>query len=353
VIRVGVLGGSGYSGGEILRLLLGHPKARMVWITSRKEMPLEHIHKNLFGSGLAFVKPEEAERIEADVVFLCTPATVSMNYARGYLEKGMKVIDMSADFRLKDLAIYEKVYKKKHAEPELVKESVYGTTELKKEKIARCRLLANPGCYSITTILGLAPLVAGGLVDLERIVVDAKSGSSGHGAEPDVFAHHSEVGNSIIPYNVVKHRHSYEIEQELGELARRPVTIHFSCCYAPFVRGILSSCHAFVKGKAKDREGYLEVYKRFYKGKPFVQVLDMKKYGTSTEYIPYPSVANVAGSNYCQIGLDVDEERGRVVVFSATDNLVKGAAGSAIQNMNVMFGLDETTGLAARGLHPA
>lgn len=184
------------------------------------------------------------------------------------------------------------------------------------------------------------------------IVVDAKSGSSGQGAEPDIFVHHSEIGNSMIPYNVVKHRHSYEIEQELGEVAGKKVVIHFSCYYMPFVRRILSSIHCFTKGKPKTREEYLKIFKEFYVGKPFVQVLDIKKYGTDTEYIPYPNVANVSGSNYCQIGLDVDEERGRVVVFSATDNLVKGAAGMAIQNMNIMFGLDETTGLTARGLHP-
>ncbi len=352
MIEAGVLGGSGYSGGELLRLLVRHPEAKVKWTTSRGDAKLKETHKNLYAEQLEFIKPEDAEKIDCDVVFLCLPAGTSMKYARRFLEKGAKVIDMSADFRLKDLNLYEQVYKVKHVEPELVKEAVYGTTELHRKEIAKCRVLANPGCYSNTTILGMAPLAKTGLIDLDHVVVDAKSGSSGAGAECSMFTHHSEASNSMFPYNVVKHRHTHEIEQELTLLAGKKVTAHFTCYYTPFIRGILSSCHVFLK-KNKDREYFLELYRKFYAKEKFVQVLDIPKKGSGTECLPYPSVSNVYGSNYCQIGLDVDEERGRLVVFSTTDNLMKGAAGQAIQNMNVMLGVKEDAGIDMVGLHPA
>ncbi|MEM3400179.1 MAG: N-acetyl-gamma-glutamyl-phosphate reductase [Candidatus Micrarchaeia archaeon] len=349
MIEVGIVGGSGYSGGELLRILVGHPSAKIKWVTSRGEKKLEKVHRNLIGFGLEFCKPEEAG--DCDVVFLCTPATVSMKYAKDYLERGIKVIDMAADFRLKSPELYKKVYKTEHAAPELLKEAVYGTTELKRGKIAKARIVANPGCYSNTVILGLAPLVKSGLVELDSIVVNALSGTSGAGAECSVFTHHSEIATGAFPYNVVKHRHTYEMEQELSEVAGKEVRIHFSCYYTPFVRGILAGCNAFLK-KSATREKILEVYKEFYKGEYFIRILDFEKEGASTEYIPYPTTGSVAGSNFCQIGVDVDDERGRVVVFSATDNLMKGASGQGVQNMNVMMGIDEKTALAFPGLHP-
>jgi N-acetyl-gamma-glutamyl-phosphate reductase len=213
-------------------------------------------------------------------------------------------------------------------------------------------LVANPGCFAYATILGLAPLVRAGWVDLERIIVDALSGSSGAGAEPSVPTHHSEIGNSTFPYNVVGHRHSAEMEQELSGVAGRPVTVHFTPYYAPFSRGILASCHGFINRKVSRAE-VLALYRDFYRGEAFVRLLDMEKDPkVSWQYLPYPSVASVAGSNFVQIGADVDEARRRVVVFSVLDNLGKGAAGSAIQNMNCMLGLPEGTGLMGFGLHP-
>ena len=212
--------------------------------------------------------------------------------------------------------------------------------------------MANPGCFAYATILGLAPLVREGWIDLERIIVDALSGSSGAGAEPTVPTHQSEIGNSTFPYNAVGHRHTPEMEQELSAVARRNVTINFTPYYAPFSRGILASCHGFLNRKVS-RADVVSLYREAYRSEHFVRVLDMEKDSkVSWQYLPYPSVASVAGSNYVQIGADVDEQRGRVVIFSALDNLGKGAAGSAIQNMNCMLGLPEETGLAGFGLHP-
>jgi len=349
-VTVGVVGGSGYSGGELLRLLLGHPLAELCWVTSRGEKQLETIHRNLAGSGLYFIK--ESETTPCDVVFLCLPSRESMDRAGHYLGLGSKVIDLGSDFRLKDAALFERVYHAKHVSWDLVTEAPYGVTEFNRVAIRSARLVANPGCFAYAAILGLTPLVREGWIDFDRIIVDALSGSSGAGAEPSVPTHQSEIGNSTFPYNVVGHRHTAEMEQELGAAAQRPVTINFTPYYAPFPRGILASCHGFLNRKVS-RADVIDLYRSLYRGEPFVRVLAVEKDPkVSWQYLPYPSVASVAGSNYVQIGADVDEQRGRVVVFSALDNLGKGAAGSAIQNMNCMLGLPEETGLAGLGLHP-
>jgi N-acetyl-gamma-glutamyl-phosphate reductase common form len=349
-VQVGIVGGSGYSGGELLRLLLVHPNARIAWVTSRAEKNLEAVHRNLIGSGLRFIKEEETTA--CDVVFLCMPSRQSMTRAESYLNRGAKVVDLGSDFRLKDAALFEGVYGVKHACWPLVEEAPYGVTELHREEIRRARIVANPGCFAYTAILSLAPLVRERLIDLDRVVVDGLSGTSGAGADPVVATHHSEIGNSVFPYNVVDHRHTYEIEQELSGVAKQRVTVHFTPYYCPFTRGILAGCHGFLTRKVQ-RDELLDLYGRFYQDEPFVRVIGLaKEAGVSWQYLPYPSVASVAGSNFVQIGVDVDERRGRVVVFGALDNLGKGAAGSAIQNMNCMLGLPETAGLEGVGLHP-
>lgn len=349
-VSVGIVGGSGYSGGELLRLLLTHPRAQLAWVTSRGDKPLETIHRNLLGSGLRFIKEEEAPA--CDVVFLCMPSRESMGRAERYLQQGSKVIDLGSDFRLKDARVFERVYRATHAAWDLVDEAPYGATELHRAAIRRARLVANPGCFAYASILGLAPLVKAQWIDRERIIVDALSGTSGAGAEPTTPTHHSEIGNSAFPYNVTDHRHSYEIEQELSGVAGAAVTVHFTPYYAPFSRGILATCHGFLN-RSVQRAEVLALYRDFYRDEYFVRVIELEKDPrVSWQYLPYPSVASVAGSNFVQIGLDVDERRGRVVVFSALDNLGKGAAGSALQNMNCMLGLPEETGLAGVGLHP-
>ena len=349
-IDVGIVGGSGYSGGELLRLLLGHPRVRIAWVTSRGDRQLEGVHRNLVGAGLRFIREEEST--PCDVVFLCTPSRESMVKAPRHLERGAKVVDIGSDFRLKDRALFERVYKAEHVCWELVKEAPYGATELHRAEIRRARLVANPGCFAYTAILSLAPLVKERLIELDKVVVDGLSGSSGAGAEPSVPTHHSEIGNSIFPYNVVDHRHTYEIEQELTGVARAAVTVHFTPYYCPFTRGILAGCHGFLTRRVS-RADLLDLYASFYRDEHFVRVLPFEKDPkASWQYLPYPSVANVAGSNFVHLGVDVDERRNRAVVFGALDNLGKGAASSAIQNMNCMLGLPEDTGIAGVGLHP-
>jgi len=349
-IKVGIVGGSGYSGGELLRLLLVHPNAEIAFVTSRGDKSLEAIHRNLVGSGLRFVREEEAP--DADVVFLCTPARESMLKAPGWLARGAKVVDIGSDFRLKDRPTFERVYKAEHTCWELVGEAPYGATELHRAAIAKSRLVANPGCFAYTAILTLAPLVKAGLIDTERVVVDGLSGTSGAGAEPVTPTHHSEIGNGVFAYNVVEHRHTYEIEQELSGVAGAPVTVHFTPYYCPFTRGILAGCHGFLT-RAVTRAELLALYEEFYRGEPFIRTLAFEKDPkASWQYLPYPSVASVAGSNFVQIGVDVDERRRRVVAFGALDNLGKGAASSAIQNMNCMLGLPEDAGLRGVGMHP-
>jgi N-acetyl-gamma-glutamyl-phosphate reductase common form len=334
----------------LLRLLREHPQVQLAWVTSRGDKRLESVHRNLLGSGLRFVKEEETGA--CDVAFLCMPSRESMTRAGRYLQQGSKVIDLGSDFRLKDQGLFEQVYKAKHADWSLVQEAPYGATELHRGAISTARLVANPGCFAYATILGLAPLAKEKWIDLDSVVVDGLSGTSGAGADPSVATHHSEIGNSSFPYNVVDHRHTYEMEQELSGVAGTRVTIHFTPYYAPFTRGILAACHGFLK-RTVTREAVLALYREFYRGEYFVRVIDIEKDPkVSWQYLPYPSVASVAGSNFVHIGVDVDARRGRVVVFSALDNLGKGAAGSAIQNMNCMLGLPEETGLTGVGLHP-
>jgi N-acetyl-gamma-glutamyl-phosphate reductase common form len=349
-IAAGIVGGSGYSGGELVRLLLGHPQVSIAWVTSRGEKAIEAIHRNLIGLGLRFIKEEDAD--PCDVVFLCMPSRESMTRAEHYLKQGSKVIDLGSDFRLKDPTLFEQVYKAKHTNWGLVEEAPYGATELHRAAIRKARLVANPGCFAYATILGLAPLVREKWVDLDRIIVDGLSGTSGAGADPTVATHHSEIGNSTFPYNVVDHRHTYEMEQELSGVAGAGVTVHFTPYYAPFSRGILAGCHGFLNRQVT-RADVLALYGEHYREEYFVRVIELQKDPKSSwQYLPYPSVAAVAGSNFVHIGADVDVRRGRVAVFSALDNLGKGAAGSAIQNMNCLLGWPEHAGLSGVGLHP-
>ncbi|MBN1698997.1 MAG: N-acetyl-gamma-glutamyl-phosphate reductase [Spirochaetales bacterium] len=350
MITVGIFGGSGYMGGEAVRVLLEHPEAEIAWITSRGEKPVEYFHRNLAGKGLRFIKPDETT--QCDVVFAALPSGHIMIMAERLLGEGTKIIDLGADFRLKNRSDWERKYGKKHACWYLVEEAVYGITELHKEEIRNARLIANPGCYASASILALAPLVKHGVIDTRRIVVDGLSGTTGFGAEPDVPSHHPEIANNIVPYNVVDHRHTYEIEQELQHLSADPVTIHFTSSYVPITRGILSICHCFPKTSVS-RKALIGMYEAFYNEEPFVTILDLpKEENAAWQYLPYPWVAAVSGSNYCHIGLDIDEKRGRIVVFSVLDSIGKGGAQVGVQNMNIMFGLPEETGLRRAGLHP-
>jgi N-acetyl-gamma-glutamyl-phosphate reductase common form len=350
MIRAGIMGATGYMGGEALRVLIDHPGAEIAWLTSRTEERIDEHHPNLYGLDLRLVPPDQAT--PCDVVFLALPTAASIEAASRWLDAGAKVVDLGAAFRLADRATWERVYRQTHPAWTLATEAAYGLPEIHASEIRRARLIANPGCFSSAAILGLAPLVKAGLVDLERLVVDGLSGTAGAGAELHRAAHHAEIGGNLVPYNVVDHRHTYEMEQELGALAGATVKVHFTPTYVPIVRGILDVCHAFPSRRITRGE-VLEVYRAFYRDEPFVLVYDLpKEAGSAWQYKPYPWVSTVAGTNYCYLGLDVDEERERIVVFSVLDSIGKGGAQVGIENMNLMFGLPRTLGLSRRGMHP-
>ena len=349
MIKVGIYGASGYMGGEALRILNEHPQITIAWATSRSGKPVEFFHRNLYGSGIHLVKPNEVT--PCDAIFFALPTGNAMKMSPDLLNYS-KIIDLSADFRLKDRDTWERVYGKPHSCWNLVKEAVYGIPELHRDKIKKARIIANPGCFSTASILGLAPLIKEDLIDTERIIIDGLSGTTGAGAELDITMHHPEIGNNLVPYNVVDHRHTYEIEQELGLLTKSKVTIHFTPTYAPITRGILAICHCFPTRKVS-RSKLLNLYRSFYRGERFIKVFDMPKDANATwQYLPYPWVSAVSGTNFCHIGLDVDERRNRMVVFSVLDSIGKGGAHVAVQNLNLMFNLEETTGLTRYGFHP-
>jgi N-acetyl-gamma-glutamyl-phosphate reductase len=350
MIKVGIFGGTGYMGGEALRIILQHPGAKLAWATSRTGGDIALYHPNLYGVDVNLVHPDKAT--SCDVIFLALPAEESVTVAADFLVKGCKVIDLGSAFRLKDRAIWEAVYKMRHPYWELAEEAVCGITELHLKEIKAARLVANFGCYSTAAILGLAPLAKENIVNLYNIVVDGLSGTSGVGADLSRAAHHPEIGNNLVPYNVVNHRHTYEMEQELSLLAGAKVTVHFTPIYVPTIRGILAICHTQYINRVTRAE-VLALYREFYKNEPFIKIYDLPgEESAAWQYRPYPWVSAVAGTNYCFIGLDVDEVRQRIVVFSALDNLGKGGAQSGIENMNIMFGLDRRAGLTSLGLHP-
>jgi N-acetyl-gamma-glutamyl-phosphate reductase common form len=337
-------------GGEALRVLLEHPQVELAWATSRNPGPIEYSHPNLFGRGIRTINPDDAT--PCDVVFLAVPTEVALEAAARFLAAGCKVIDLGSAFRLRDRASWEKTYGLVHTQWQLAEEAVYGIPELHAESIAGARLIANPGCFSSAAILALAPLLRESLIESDRIVVDGLSGTTGAGAELSRSTHHPEIGNNLVAYNVVGHRHTPEMEQELTDVAGQPARIHFTSIYVPVVRGILGVCHGFTKGNLT-RETALEAMREFYRDAPFVSVYDLPvEPEVSWQYLPYPWVSAVAGTNYCQIGVDVDAERGRVVVLSVLDSIGKGGAHVGVENMNLMFGLPRTCGLERMGTHP-
>ncbi len=345
MLKVGIYGASGYTGQELLRLLLRHPQAEVVALTSRRYagVPVSDIYPVFVGlTDLAFVdaSPEDVAGA-ADIVFLALPHGVSMAVAPIFLKAGKKVIDLSADFRLHDVATYEKWYSR-HTAPDIIKESVYGMPELYGDEIAKARLVANPGCYPTSVILGLAPLLKANWIDDSSIIADSKSGVSGAGREPQVGTLFCEVDEGFKAYKVGEHRHTPEMEQEISILAGCDVKISFTPHLLPITRGILSTIYATLQKDVTTAE-LIDLYRAFYKGKKFVRVY---KAGT------FPNISSVRGSNYCDIGLTVDARTKRVIIICAIDNLVKGAAGQAIQNMNLMCGLSEDTGLTMISLFP-
>lgn len=349
-IRVGIVGASGYVGGELLRILLNHRGAKVILATSKryKDEVVYRVHPNLRSvTDLAFSEPSEESIISnCDYVFTAVPHGSAVRIIPKLLQGNVRVIDMSADYRLRDPAAYEHWYKFAHPQADLLKASTFGVPELYREEIRGSRFVANPGCMAITSILAIAPFAKSGLIDLEHIVVDAKIGSSGGGAKPTLGTHHAERYGVMRPYKPVDHRHTAEIEQEVSRLAGREVKVSMTPHAMNMVRGILSTIHCFTREKISVPQVW-RLLRDFYQNAPFVRFVRDKK-GLAR----YPDPKILAGSNYCDIGFEIDERMNRLLLLSATDNLMKGAAGNAIQCMNLMAGYDEKEGLSFPGLHP-
>lgn len=334
---IGIIGGSGYTGGELMRLLAQHPEANIKAVTSRsrkgQEVSDTHAHlRKIINLKFEDLNAEEVAS-RSDIVFTAVPHGTAMQVVPELLEAGVKVIDLSADYRLES-GVFEKVYKIKHTDP---RKAVYGIPELHPE-VAKEALVANPGCYPTGASLAAAPLAKAGLI--ERVVFDSKSGISGAGAEPTEVSHYPNMAENIQAYKLTSHRHRAEIVQELARLDSRLNKISFTPHVIPSVRGILTTAHVFVKEEVSEEE-VSEIYSNFYQDKPFIRLIK-----------GIPMLSSVRGSNFCDIGFEVEKGSDRIVVISAIDNLVKGASGQAIQNMNLMFRLDETTGLWTPGVAP-
>ncbi len=357
-----MVGATGHTGGEMCRLLLGHPSVAEILPVSRSETAFERVHPNLLGCGLEFASPDALEQAAAglDVVFLCTPAGEAMRLAPRLLAAGARVVDLSPDFRFADAALYSRTYGIEHTAPALLAEAAYGATELNRKRIAEARLVANPGCYVLTALLGLAPLLRSGLADVTRpLHLSAVNGTTGAGSSPRTEVMHAEVFASMLSYSLQGHRHVPEMEEQLTALAGHPVQVDLTTAHGNFARGIHLQAGVPLRPEHADRVGrseLLRIYRDHYgpgaSGEFFVRLNEQPAEGgpTAKDYRRYPGPADVAGSNFCHLGLDCDTRRGVAKVVAVTDNLVKGAAGSAIQNMNVMCGLDETAGLRGYGL---
>jgi N-acetyl-gamma-glutamyl-phosphate/LysW-gamma-L-alpha-aminoadipyl-6-phosphate reductase len=350
-LRVAVVGASGYVGGELLRLLLGHPRAQVTVATSARHAgeQVYRVHPNLRSrSNLQFTEGKVEDIIaQAELAFTAVPHGSAFKLVPALLERGLKVIDMSADFRLKQAGDYERWYGYAHPRPDLLERFVYGVPELHRAEIQNAAAVAAPGCMAVTSILPLAPLVAKGLLDGEHIAVDAKIGSSGAGGRPSVATHHPERFGVVRPYKPVGHRHTAEIEQELGRVAKGPVKVGMSPHAVNMVRGILCTIHAFANHPITIPELW-RLFRGFYPHEPFLRFIRDQR-----GLYRYPDPKVLIGSNFCDIGFEVDPHAQRIVLLSATDNLMKGAAGSGVQCLNVMQGWEETLGLEVPGLHPA
>jgi N-acetyl-gamma-glutamyl-phosphate reductase len=340
MIKVGIVGGTGYTGVELLRLLVQHPGVELRAITSRKEAgtPVAAMFPSLRRRvELAFTPPEPKALRGCDVVFFATPHGVAMKDARALLEAGAKVIDLSADFRLQDLAEWERWYKMKHTEPELVREAVYGLCELNRERIRGARLVANPGCYPTAIELGFLPLVEAAAVDRTHLIADAKSGVSGAGRKAELSLGFSEASDNFMAYNVPGHRHGPEIRESLAQAAKGEVGLVFTAHLTPIIRGI----HATLYGRVTKEMDFQQLFEERYAKEPFIDVMPAGS---------HPDTRSVRAANLCRIAVHRPaagiNPGGTLVILSVIDNLVKGASGQAVQNMNLMFGLPETTGLA-------
>ncbi|MBN2058294.1 MAG: N-acetyl-gamma-glutamyl-phosphate reductase [Candidatus Saganbacteria bacterium] len=345
MIKAGVIGAGGYAGVNLVSLLLRHPEVELKWVVSEeahKGKKMSELFPHLTDiCDLACGTLDDMAKLakQADVIFLALPHGIALNYVPDILKTGAKVVDLGADYRFNDEAVFKKWYKVEHKDKEVFKSAVFGLPELFKDQIKKAKLIGNPGCYPTASILGAAPLIKQGLVDPSAVMIDAKSGVSGAGRGVKLITLYCERNDGTMAYNVTGHRHMGEVDHILSRLAGGPVATTFVPHLVPQTRGILTTIYGKLKKPAKTA-GLMELYKKFYKGQPFVRVY------------PTPCTKSVWFTNYCDIGVEVNEEKDTVIVTSAIDNLIKGASGQAIQNMNLIFGLDETKGLEQIGVFP-
>ena len=346
MIKAGIIGSTGYAGGELARLLLQRDDIEIKWYGSRSYIDQKYasIYQNMFRIVDDACMDDNMKELadQVDVVFTATPQGLCASLVDEDVLSKVKVIDLSADFRIKDVSVYEKWYKLPHASPRFIGEAVYGLPEINREKVKRARLIANPGCFPTCSFLSTYPLVKEGLIDPNTIIIDAKSGTSGAGRGSKVDSLYCEVNENIKAYGVASHRHTPEIEEQLSCAAGKPVTISFTPHLVPMNRGILVTAYASLTKKVSYEE-VKAVYDKYYRDEYFVRVLEKDV---------VPQTRWVEGSNFADVNFKIDTRTNRVVMMGAIDNMVKGAAGQAIQNMNLMFGLPENTGLKQIPIFP-
>jgi len=343
--RIAIVGASGYTGVELIRLLLDHPLVEITCVTSRQYAgrPLAEIFPSLAGRCSLICAPMDIDGIvaQADVAFTAVPHKTAMEIVPQLLAAGLKVIDLSADYRLRDVEVYQQWYQP-HTSPQLLDETVYGLPELYRAQVAKSRLVANPGCYPTSVALAVMPLLKAQLIDPKTLVIDSKSGTSGAGRSEKLASLYCEVNEGFKAYGVGNHRHTPEIEQTLSEVAGRPVQVSFTPHLLPVNRGILSTCYASLNQQQSNAQ-LVELFRQTYADEPFVRICPLET---------LPNIAYVRGTNFCDVGVVADQRTGRVIVVSVIDNLVKGAAGQAVQNLNVMQGWDETSALLGVAAYP-
>ena len=346
MIKVGIIGATGYAGGELVRILSGHKDAEIKWYGSRSYIDRKYadVYRNMFQIVDAVCMDDNMEELasKVDVIFTATPQGLCASLVNEEILSKTKIIDLSADFRLKDVKVYEEWYKIEHKAPRFLEEAVYGLCEVNRESVRNARLVANPGCYTTCSILTAYPLAKEGLIDMSTLIIDAKSGTSGAGRGAKVPNLFCEVNENIKAYGVASHRHTPEIEEQLGYAAGEQVTLSFTPHLVPMNRGILATEYAKLT-KDVSWEDVKAVYDKYYGDEKFIRVLDKDV---------CPETKWVEGSNYVDIGFKIDPRTNRIIMMGVIDNLVKGAAGQAVQNMNLMFGLEESEGLELVPMFP-
>jgi len=341
MLKVAILGGSGYAGCELLRLLLKHPHVTVTSVTSKRYsgLPISNVFLNFRNTGIKFEPLHLTSLVKkADLFFLCLPHKASQDAVAFLNRAGKKVIDFSADYRLKKPSVYKRWYKTSHRHASLIKDAVYGLPEIHRDSLRKASIIANPGCYPTSALLALIPVIRENMIDIGSIIIDSKSGLSGAGRTPAQPFMFSEVNESTMAYGVTTHRHTPEIEQELSSLSRKKINVVFTPHLVPMDRGILSTTYVKLKEKTSLQQ-MIRLYKKSYKDEPFVRVLNNGL---------FPSTKAVRGSNFCDISLFLEKrnrENQTLIIISAIDNLIKGASGQAVHNMNIMYGFDETAGL--------